>query len=327
MLKRIAAEQRGVTVVIVALVIVVLLGIAALVVDAGRLQETRRQLQNAVDAAALAGAQQIAVDRTKNAYNEAQVKSTAYTYANSNGVSNSEVAEVSVTSIFNDKDSVKVSAQREIDLLFAPVLGVSSRNVGATATALVTQLKYDRIWPWGIIENDLPQDEEAKKEVITLKVSPGGQPAPGDFMALGFTPGAKDYENYIKYDYNGYVPSGVSDSNPWMVPSETGNIVGPTRDGVTYLQDQAQTSPYSTNDLRYPLIGLVPILDNDAWADAEGKKPVPVIGFAIFYLYSYEGKGGQAEVKGRFLDTAYGVGESQNIGGDLTGLVGARLWE
>jgi hypothetical protein len=55
-------DQRGVTVVLVALLIVVLMGVAALAVDIGHLLVVRNELQNAADAACLAGARFLYAD-------------------------------------------------------------------------------------------------------------------------------------------------------------------------------------------------------------------------------------------------------------------------
>lgn len=50
------SRERGVTLVVVAIMLVVLIGFAALVIDIGKLYKTRSELQNAADSAALAGA-------------------------------------------------------------------------------------------------------------------------------------------------------------------------------------------------------------------------------------------------------------------------------
>ena len=50
-------DERGITMVVVAVTITALLAVAALAIDGGRLFTARRQTQNAADAAALAGAQ------------------------------------------------------------------------------------------------------------------------------------------------------------------------------------------------------------------------------------------------------------------------------
>ena len=55
-------DQRGVTAVMVALLMVILIGVAALAVDIGHLLVVRNELQNAADAACLAGARFLYVD-------------------------------------------------------------------------------------------------------------------------------------------------------------------------------------------------------------------------------------------------------------------------
>ncbi len=48
-------EERGATFVVVALLIIVLVGVAALAIDTGHLFVVRNELQNAADAGCLAG--------------------------------------------------------------------------------------------------------------------------------------------------------------------------------------------------------------------------------------------------------------------------------
>jgi hypothetical protein len=64
-------DQRGVTVVLVALLIVVLMGVAALAVDIGHLLVVRNELQNAADAACLAGARFLYADNGERVHLEA----------------------------------------------------------------------------------------------------------------------------------------------------------------------------------------------------------------------------------------------------------------
>ncbi len=52
-------SEKGVTAIIVALLIVVFLGIAALAIDIGYLAMAKNQCQNATDAAAMAGARKL----------------------------------------------------------------------------------------------------------------------------------------------------------------------------------------------------------------------------------------------------------------------------
>jgi len=75
-LKKIVQNEDGAILVLVALMMFFIMGFAALVIDVGMLYQTKAKLQNAADAAALAGAQDLQTDYTK----------TAKDYAKLNGV-------------------------------------------------------------------------------------------------------------------------------------------------------------------------------------------------------------------------------------------------
>src|SRR3954452_14056248 len=72
------ADERGVTMIIFGLVLVALLIIVAIVIDLGNARQQKRQLQNAADAAALAGATDLGTVSAANACADA----VSYTYNN-----------------------------------------------------------------------------------------------------------------------------------------------------------------------------------------------------------------------------------------------------
>ncbi|WP_445442970.1 pilus assembly protein TadG-related protein [Clavibacter sp. km1a] len=125
-------DERGAVGVIVAVAMVALCGFAAVSIDVGALYVERAQLQNGADAAALAIAQDCAdgscVDTT----------ATARAFANAN--SGDGAANVAVPTLGANFVEVTTST-RESDgtgalaLTFAPVLGIDSQAVAATATA------------------------------------------------------------------------------------------------------------------------------------------------------------------------------------------------
>lgn len=133
MIERLCRDAHGGISVLVALLLVVLLGAAAIAVDAGVMYAERAELQNGADAAALAIAQECADGTCLS------TTATAELYANRNAKDNaSNVADVQLTS-----SSVTVDvASRDGDtgagslsLFFAPVLGIDETTVRATATA------------------------------------------------------------------------------------------------------------------------------------------------------------------------------------------------
>ncbi len=119
-------DQRGATAVVVALLLVVLTGFTALAVDIGAVRWDQKQLQNGADAAALAVAQDCAAgdcgDENDTATGLAQAN-TPGTGADSVGVT------------FPTSNSVRVELEATRQHWFAPVLGIDSTEVPASATA------------------------------------------------------------------------------------------------------------------------------------------------------------------------------------------------
>jgi len=123
-------EERGQTLILVALTLVVLLGAVALAVDIGMALAERRQMQNAADAGALAGAQQLCwlLDEDTPTQ-EAAAIAAAKTYAEKNGAIQ---ANTTVTIASWD---VTVAVTETVRHSFAPVVGITSTDVPAVATA------------------------------------------------------------------------------------------------------------------------------------------------------------------------------------------------
>ena len=127
------ASRRGSVSVFVALALTVLLGFAALAVDYGIMTVTRNHLQRTADAAALAGAAELpASDQTRT--------DRAYYLAQNTAVQNN-VAAAQTTITFPNANRISVAPQRQVDMLFARVLGITQRNVGASAVASRTSLR------------------------------------------------------------------------------------------------------------------------------------------------------------------------------------------
>lgn len=129
---------RGVSAVIMAIFLVVLMGMGALAVDLGMLQKARAEAQRAADAAALAGASAFLEDQTRVqestlAIHRARVVAdTNYM----NGVKIDSVAELEVWVVY---DSVKVRTRvrrASVPTWFARVFGKDALPVGARAAAV-----------------------------------------------------------------------------------------------------------------------------------------------------------------------------------------------
>lgn len=82
------ASRPGAVIVLVAVLIVVLLGFTVLAVDVGYMYDTRAELQNAADAAAMAAAAFLSSGAPLDA--EEDVRAVAYEYARANKATNKD---------------------------------------------------------------------------------------------------------------------------------------------------------------------------------------------------------------------------------------------
>ncbi|MBI4498699.1 MAG: hypothetical protein HY689_12465 [Chloroflexi bacterium] len=300
---------------VTALSMMVLLGFTALALDGGILYRERRALQNIADAAALAGARELPGDPI-------QALLAAEQYVLENGGRLADIEEIALTTRFNPEDAVQVRLRRTVPLFFAPVLGHVQQDVAVAAMGLVTPIEPYDVWPWGVTQESLVYGVE-----LTLKVGSRNNMT-GNFMALDFpdSSGASDYEDYIKYGWNGDLPGPVP-PNTWTIATETGNIAGKTQKGVDDLLSQPNCTP-PWADVRCPRVGIVPVLGAYTWDEVAGKSSVQVVGFATFLLTGItNAPAGQKEVHGVFLEYAYGVGRRSWVGLPLEGLLGVRLWQ
>lgn len=152
------SRERGAVLVLVAVMIVALIGFAALVIDIGKMYKVRGELQNAADSAALAGA--ASLDRTAGGISLARENAKAYArlhHANGTLVELDDVdilfgawdeATGTFTSMGTDPDdpaavnAVRVIDRREdqrqnpVQLDLAPLLGTPRADVRSDAIAI-----------------------------------------------------------------------------------------------------------------------------------------------------------------------------------------------
>ncbi|MCR1163526.1 Tad domain-containing protein [Paenarthrobacter sp. UW852] len=139
-------KERGAVSVLVALMMVVLLGFAALAVDVGAVYAEKAQLQNGADAAALA----IATDCAEGTCGSSAA--TGSQFANSNANDNSSGAVVTfpaatrVRVVTNARDAR--TGANNFSLMFARVLGFQTAQVGATAEATWGSPTSATTLPW-----------------------------------------------------------------------------------------------------------------------------------------------------------------------------------
>ena len=119
-------SDHGQATVLTVVFLVVLLGMAALVLDIGSWYRADRATQSTADAAALAGAQALPGD-------SATANSLAQQYATKNGGLGG--GGVTFSSKIVSNDTITVTVKRAAPTFFAKIFGKNSVTVGSTATA------------------------------------------------------------------------------------------------------------------------------------------------------------------------------------------------
>jgi Flp pilus assembly protein TadG len=158
---RAAGSEQGQVAALLIFCLIALLGLSALVIDAGVWFQAKRGLQAQVDAAALAGAQGLPDTSTASAL--------ARQYAMANG------ADGDPTITFPGNGSVSVSQTKPMEGIFSRVLGVLSVNVGASAVATVKPLlTVPRAIPVAVSTShpDLSCGDSCFGQPATIKIGP-----------------------------------------------------------------------------------------------------------------------------------------------------------
>lgn len=141
-------NNRGVMAVIVALLFIVFLGIAALAVDVGYLYMAKNQLQNAADAAALAGARQLGHDLgvitnvSQKAKEIAKGNNVAGEYLGDDNIQ-IEIGkwawiDKTLDTTSSHPNAVRVNATKLINTFFGRFVGRDTVSISAKSTASLT---------------------------------------------------------------------------------------------------------------------------------------------------------------------------------------------
>jgi hypothetical protein len=209
-------DERGQAIVLMTLSLVVILGMAALVLDVGNWFHTKRRLQGTADAAALAGAQQLPDDPSG-------AQTMAMSYANQNG-GDVASANITVSSTVLPNDTISVRARKTDPGFFSGVLGIASADIDARAKVRVgppAQARY--VAPMVVYcGQDLIQNCDGKTVPTfgvptTLPYDKMG--APGAFGMLNLdggtgTPGTSTETAWILKGFDKYLGLGAYNSDP-----------------------------------------------------------------------------------------------------------------
>jgi Flp pilus assembly protein TadG len=174
------ADQHGFTIVIVALTMTIMVTITAIVIDLGNTYATHRQVQNAVDAAAMAATRQLAKGATG-----VTILSTAQTVVGANGADSSSVvckiiantltptpfpfvtsygdpltcANYTNRTDYPTADGVWISASKTTSTFFGGIVNAPTLSTSAVAAATAQPLRRVDVTLFAVCGDDQQHDQ------------------------------------------------------------------------------------------------------------------------------------------------------------------------
>lgn len=311
-------RERGSVLVLVTLSLTVLLGFCAIVTDVGLLYAQKAHLQNSVDAAALAGVQEL-----PNDVSQAELK--AKDYANRNGV-----PDVNVTFGANNAKII-VQVTQQVPTYFARIWGITEEQISVSARAMMVPptglsgavplsiqeqnfikgQKYVLKSGGGFGSSDWYLDDD-KNNVVKKSGEESG--TSGWYGALELTgTGANNYETDLANGYTGTLRVGQ------ILDVKHGNMSGPTADAINTRFSRDTRIPKNTidnYDRNAPQILYIPIVKIIA-ESGNSIQQVQIVGFAAFFLEKVAGNGNDSIVTGWFIRTLASNGETSAKLSDL----------
>lgn len=277
LLRRFINEESGQVLVIFAALILVVLGITAFTTDIGMLKSNKRHLQNTADAAALAGARDLA-----DGEDNTSVRASVYKYVEENKIDKNEVKTINI-----DDNRVKVELEGSRGLFFARAMNYDSKLVGAMATAKAGPPGGMKgLLPIGIEIETFKNHKESGDNFIEFHT------APGNWGWVNLDYATTRDKNVQGETQAGYIINGfdkminIGD----IILADTGaNVTSSGTVKKTHWDDKVQE--YIDNSV--PL--YIPIINT--W-DISGKKEIKVVGFASIIIVEQGGKTSNYYMKG-----------------------------
>jgi Flp pilus assembly protein TadG len=282
--------------------LVVLLGMAALVLDIGSWYRADRATQSAADAAALAGAQSLPGD-------PGNANTLALQYLTKNG---GGTPTVNVQTGVATNDTIKVNVTRPAQGFFTKLFGVNSVTVGSHASArasLMDQAKY--VAPIGVnvlnpkLKGNPTCPCMGPSQPTTLPLGKTG--APGSFDLLNIDEshggtGPSDLADWILRGYQGYLGLGdyFSDAGAKWNSSPV----------------QAALNARLNTELLFPVY--------DRLVGTGSNAQYHVVAWVGFYLTGFSASGSSGAITGYFTSVTWdGIPSTRSDGGGQPDL-GAR---
>ena len=337
----IVKSQDGVSLLTVAICMVVLLGMAALSIDVGMLYTAKGQAQNAADAGALAGAGALMLSTA----DATTARLVAESFAEKHEIIRETVAVEPAADVDVDlvNQRVTVTVRRiqargnAVPTFFAKILGWDVVDIQATATAVIGCGSSSACMkPWaipdafddvdlsgGYNEGDYYEsgvtsygttyrnpEADFGTQLILKHSLPNEAIAPGQFFPVDLPlPGGGPTTGGDRYRENIATCNGQIVSMGNTLPTESGNMIGPTAQGVQDLialdPDAWWDSTLGVMNSAYPpgaspRIVTVPMFD-PRYPPTSGKVEVLVTNIAGMFI---EGVSPPGKITGRLMPVA-----------------------
>lgn len=353
--------ERGSVLATAALGMLTLLLAVGLGVDISRMYLTKTELQNAADAAALAGASGLngsgngiktATDRAVQAMNNYAFNKTNVAIPRSNvlfsvNLDGPYISESSASAAATNIRFVRVvTPDLPSNITFAgPILG-DKRNLSAEATAglSVPINVYCNFIPLSVIDYDVPM---MPGSVYTIRAGTGNSPSPGNYQILAVAgPGGKE----VEFGIGGGVDECAEAGATYTVDTKPGLTAGKVRKGINSRFDDYQGSqldpasyPPDTNikeDITYDQyrdgtavkapshtgvpgrrLVIIPIVKLSEYD--QGRNTVKFNRFGVFFLRNKVGNGNGGDIQAEYVDdiVIFGTGGYDPNGGAANNLM------
>ncbi len=297
MMNKLLKNEQGNMLVLSAIGLTFVIGFAAWAIDVGYVLTANTQLQNAADAAALAGASGLI-------YSTNEATDRAIVFAGRNDCINTPVQISPANVTFPTATRIQVRVTRDLPTFFMQAFGIPQLSITRQASADAGTLQgTSGMRPWGV-----PKFNWQVGEAVVIKSGAVGAVGtePSYFYPIDFPPinrgtpetGASVYEDNIRYGTAHWVYIGD------VLQVEPGNKTGPTSQGITDLLgldpnafwagDHVESSLFV--GMSSPRVVKIPLYD-PAYPPDSGRNEITCIGLAAFFIEGMQGK----NVIGRFV--------------------------
>ncbi len=290
-------KENGQSLITFALLFVSMVGIVGAVIDYGYPAIIGNKMQNACDAAVLASVRELPAE----SYQLEAVKDLAISYVEKNGFEEEETTVEITKGLTGKYTKIKVTINKPVAFTIGKLFGSDQADLSKTAAAeLLPNTGMRGLVPASVVKETFDSQISSGDYSMTLKYG-GGNGTNGSYGAMDLDGenggGANDYRNRMKYGYDGLVSIGD------IIPVESGNMSGPTKEAVqyrcnacTHYPDQGGCTPEHF-DSNCPRIMYVPIVEYVG----SNHKNAQVVGFAAFLVDSVSGNGNESIIDGTYL--------------------------